>query len=437
MVLPSSTPGLLLLCAAGTLATAAGIAAPQLAGPAACMTGIAALAGSVRIAPSALVAALPVLALLPGGGLLALGGFAGGAMAGSVGLACLVELVRSRPNSVQEDLAREAEHEQKRLRNSIERYPLLLDSCLELSSARELDSLAHSLCKRARLLLPEILELHVFLGTATRQRCCASSDRDGQPIPREPGPEELYIAAEARSLTDRRHGRLRVYVPLRADRRQAEGNASAEASRGVMVATLSEQALGTGVNLELLHALGRLGGMGLATVDLVTQARSLALHDDLTGLFGQHEFLRRLEEQVGHARRHQHALGVMMCDLDHLKRYNDRWGHAAGDQALNAVARSINACLPAGAIACRYGGEEFALLVPDLDPQALADFAERLRATIERAELDPSQPGRSLTTSIGYATVAAKEEGKAALARADAACYRAKANGRNRAEAAP
>ncbi len=185
-----------------------------------------------------------------------------------------------------------------------------------------------------------------------------------------------------------------------------------------------------------MHALGRLGGMGLATVDLVNQQRSLALHDDLTGLYGQHEFLRRLDEQVAHSRRHKHPLGVLMCDLDHPKKFNDRWGHPAGDLALVGVAKAISAALPANAIARRYGGEEFAVVVSDLDIAALGALAEKLRSAIASSEVDPAHPERTVTASIGYALRTDEEDGRAALARADAAGYRAKHAGRNRVEAA-
>jgi diguanylate cyclase (GGDEF)-like protein len=194
--------------------------------------------------------------------------------------------------------------------------------------------------------------------------------------------------------------------------------------------------VGERLSLELLHALGRLGGLGLATVDLVNQARSLALRDDLTGLYGQHEFLRRLEEHAAHARRYQHPLGVFMCDMDHLKKYNDKWGHPAGDAALKVVARAISQALPAGGAACRYGGEEFAALVPGLGPAEMAALAETVRAAIAAAVPDPEHRNRTVTASFGWALVQPNEEGRAALARADAAAYRAKAKGRNRVEAA-
>ena len=225
-----------------------------------------------------------------------------------------------------------------------------------------------------------------------------------------------------------------MYIPLRGNRRQHEG--LGEALRGVLVVELVQGDVGDRMALELLGALGRLGGLGLAAVDLVNQARGLALRDDLTGLFGQHEFLRRLDEQVAAARRHAAPLGVLMCDMDHLKLFNDRFGHLAGDDALRAVAREMLRVLPADAIVCRYGGEEFAAILPGRDLDRLALIADALRAAIADTEVDPAHPERRVSASIGVALAHEKEPGRAALARADAACYRAKAAGRNRVEVA-
>ena len=431
MQLPATTVPLALFCGAGALAAAVGIAAPPLTLPAAIVTVALGVAGiSVAGLPS-LSACLPALALLPGGGLVALCGWSAAAATAAVSSAALGELERSvRLRTLHNEL-RDAEHDHSLLSGTIERYPILLEACKELASARDLDSLATLLCSYATWLVPEARAVLVFMGSPTRQECQASQDIHGKPCPRQAGAEELFVASEARSLTYRQDALLRVFIPLRADRRQNDG---AEASRGVLAVDMAFDETGRGVSLDLIQALGRLGGMGLATVDLVNQARSLALHDDLTGLYGQHEFLRRLEEQVAHARRHRHPLGVMMCDMDHLKRYNDRYGHLAGDAALKAIAKVIHDCLPSGAIACRYGGEEFAILASVPDPAQMITLAETLRRSIAKAQPDPAHPDRTLTAAIGYALLRSNEDGRAALSRADNACYRAKAAGRNRVE---
>ena len=386
-------------------------------------------AGWSRFGVAALPLAAPALALIPGGGWAALAGFALAAVAGSTVLRAARAPEPEQLRELRAEL-RDAEHERTLLHRHIQRYPALLEACLEMSAAREIDQFATTLCQRARELLPGVNTVLVYLGSSTEQLCRASSNADGQPCPRPAGDDERYVAAESRPLTRRENSLVRVLIPLRGDRRQQEG--LGEALRGVLVVELVLGDVGDRLALELLGALGRLGGLGLAAVDLVNQARGLALRDDLTGLFGQHEFLRRLEEQVAAARRHAAPLGVLMCDMDHLKLFNDRFGHLAGDAALRAVAREMLRVLPADAIVCRYGGEEFAAILPGRDLDRLALIAEALRAAIAGTVVDPAHPERTVTASIGVALTQDKELGRAALARADAACYRAKAAGRNR-----
>ena len=156
------------------------------------------------------------------------------------------------------------------------------------------------------------------------------------------------------------------------------------------------------------------------------------MHDELTGLYGQHEFLRRLDEQTATARRQATSLGLLMCDMDRLKAYNDRFGHPAGDAALCAVANALRTTQPGSAIICRYGGEEFAVLLAGVSADTLAAAAETLRAGIAAALPDPAHRERRVTASIGWTLLRKDETGRAALARADQHCYAAKAAGRNR-----
>lgn len=392
-----------------------------------------AVAGWSRCGPASLVLAAPALALVPGGGWPALAGFALAALAGGVALHLALAPDPDRLRDLRAEL-RDAEHERSLLHRHIQRYPALLDACLELSAAREIDQFATTLCQRARELLPGVSTVLVYLGTSKEQLCRASSDAAGKSCPRPAGDDERFVASESRPLTRRELNRVRVLIPLRGDRRQNEG--LGESLRGVLVVELVLDDVGDRLALELLGALGRLGGLGLAAVDLVNQARGLALRDDLTGLFGQHEFLRRLDEHVASARRHATPLGVLMCDMDHLKLYNDRHGHLAGDDALRAVAREMLRVLPPDAVVCRYGGEEFAAILPGRDLDRLALIAEALRAAIAGTVADPAHPERRVTASIGVAQVLDQEPGRVALTRADAACYRAKAAGRNRIEVA-
>ena len=380
---------------------------------------------------STLATGLPVLGLLAGGHLshLVAWGCAGAGLTAAIGLVQASQL-RERTRDLRRDL-RLAERDRTQLREIIARYPALQEACLALSAVRDMDQLATVLCHQVHHLVPSARRIRVHVGLASQLACRASLDADGHPCEREPGEEESYVATEARVLTRRDGDFLQVLMPLRGERRAEHGR---EVLCGVLDAAMPPDASDEHLRIELLRALAQLGGIGLAAVDLVGQARSLALHDDLTGLFGQHEFLRRLDEQVASARRHGHGLGVIMCDLDHLKRFNDTWGHAAGDEALGIVAKAIARVAQEvpGGIACRYGGEEFGLCLPDRTDATLLAVAERLRIDIASSMIDAGSPQRRVTASIGAASLRQPENGQAVLIRADAACYRAKSLGRDR-----
>ncbi len=426
-------PRLLALAGAGGLTAALGMMGfvPPLAA-----TGLVlgwTVLGTCTLGPAALATSVPLLGLLPltGGTAGAFAGWCTAALAlAATGALTGGEKQREGTRDLRHQLVL-AEREQQRMRDTVERYPNLQEACLALSAVRDMDHLAEILCREARTLMPTSLRVRIHAGVAHQLACRASCDQAGKPCPRAPSDDERYVATESRLLTRRDGEDLRILLPLRGERRSEHGR---EALCGVLDVTLAVHEADDHLYLELMQALAQLGGIGLAAVDLVGQARTLALRDDLTGLFGQHEFLRRLEEQVATTRRHDQDLGVMMCDLDHLKRFNDTWGHAAGDVALKAVAEAIRRLveeLP-GAVACRYGGEEFALCLPGRGAAAMQLLGERLRRAIAEAVPDHAHPERRVTASLGVATVRRSENGRAGLIRADAACYRAKAEGRNR-----
>jgi len=429
------------LIAASAVASAAGLADGHLAwtfvgvGCALAWAGL----GAVRFGRPGLLAAVPALALA-GGGWWALAGWVAAALAAG--------WAATRPAPPREDRGlralraelRDVEHERELLHHHIQRYPVLLESCLELSGARDRDQLAAGLVARVRQLVPGVTSAAVFLASDGRADappelvCHAACDADGRHRRDAAGIETAFVAREARPLIRRQGSRVRALVPLRSERRRGGDEAGLH---GALVVEFTGAAVGDRMALELLGALGRLGGLGLAAVDLLDQARSLALRDELTGLFGRHEFLRRLDEAAATARRHQLSLGLLMCDLDHLKHFNDRHGHAAGDAALRAVAEALRQALPGDAILGRCGGEEFAAVVTAGDRTALAALAERARAAIAAARPDVAHADRRVTASLGTALLAAGEDARAALARADAALYAAKAAGRDRVESAP
>lgn len=162
-------------------------------------------------------------------------------------------------------------------------------------------------------------------------------------------------------------------------------------------------------------------------------ARADATHDPLTGLDNRRAALARLQVECQRAARGHAPPAVLALDLDYFKRINDRWGHATGDRVLIAVAAALRSELRAIDVAARYGGEEFLALLPETDIDGALQVAQRVRACIaaQRIALEDGSEV-SVTASLGVATLRPEESGENLLMRADAALYRAKAEGRDR-----
>ena len=157
--------------------------------------------------------------------------------------------------------------------------------------------------------------------------------------------------------------------------------------------------------------------------------------DPLTGLPNRRYF-DELLGMMGPRRRDTDSLGVLMVDIDHFKRLNDRYGHARGDEVLKEVASAIALTLRAEDTPVRYGGEEFAVLLRRASAPQAREAAERVRAAV--AALPVAQFGLDgpVTVSVGVAIAAEDEEVSAVIGRADEALYRAKRRGRDRVEVA-
>jgi diguanylate cyclase len=159
--------------------------------------------------------------------------------------------------------------------------------------------------------------------------------------------------------------------------------------------------------------------------------------DGLTGLLNRASWERAAENEFSRCRRSNLVSCVLMLDLDHFKAINDRYGHAAGDDVLRAVGAIMRRALRQHDVAGRYGGEEFAILLPGTDAAGAAPLAERLRRRIASAALEP-RLGLRATASIGYASLAPLDASHVTwIDRADRALYRAKDAGRNRCAGAP
>ncbi|MFC0691905.1 diguanylate cyclase [Paraburkholderia humisilvae] len=168
----------------------------------------------------------------------------------------------------------------------------------------------------------------------------------------------------------------------------------------------------------------------------IRQLRTEAEVDALTKLPNRRHFDRVSRLAVAHAQQGQSPLTVLAMDLDHFKRVNDTWGHAAGDRVLEVVAERFNAALRGQDLPARVGGEEFAAILQDASPEQARAIAERIRLAVASTPI-VTRDGQiiAVTVSIGMATYQHGEADlSAASARADAALYRAKHGGRNRVE---
>lgn len=189
--------------------------------------------------------------------------------------------------------------------------------------------------------------------------------------------------------------------------------------------------------------LAHLGVIASYCVDnTVNRARLLrsGFTDVLTGWHNRRYLQVRLHEELARARRDQSNLVCLMIDVDHFKRVNDTWGHAAGDKVLQELSSRIDSQVRASDVAARYGGEEFVVLLPDTDVSSGVILAERIRAAVSSSQYEiPGAEPQTITASIGIAGVAPgvddddlKTVGDSLIARADVALYRAKSEGRDR-----
>lgn len=164
------------------------------------------------------------------------------------------------------------------------------------------------------------------------------------------------------------------------------------------------------------------------------QLESLAIRDPLTGLYNRRFMEEELSRQLGRVRRLGQPLAVAMLDLDHFRQYNERHGHLAGDLALQSLAMLLQGFRQEGDVPCRYGGEEFVLIMPATTAAEASARLEPLRRRL--AETDILHEGRLLepvSASIGVAEFPTDGDSPAALLEAaDAAMYRSKRSGRNR-----
>jgi len=227
----------------------------------------------------------------------------------------------------------------------------------------------------------------------------------------------------------------------------AAGEASSPAAPDICVPLLAADtvvgALGITVTAPLrseqrsaVEALAAVLAIGIRNMQLFLEARELSLLDGLTGCFNRRHALQTLDSELRRVRRTGTPLSVVMFDLDHFKAVNDRYGHLRGDELLASVGATLCQVTRSRDGRCRYGGDEFLVILPDTPIAGAQQVAEGIRADVAKLRIARDETVAA-TISVG---VAAAEPGEldatALIARADAALYRAKA-ARNRVCVAP
>ena len=188
------------------------------------------------------------------------------------------------------------------------------------------------------------------------------------------------------------------------------------------------------VDTRYVGALADQAALAIHNAQLFAKLEELSTHDELTKLPNRRYFDERLGREIADARRYGHPLSVLVVDIDHFKKLNDRVGHRAGDGALVAVARLLRESLREVDSVARWGGEEFAVVLSHTAEAEAIGVAEKLRARVTELAVEGAaeQPPGHLSVSIGVAELRPEDDAESVVVRADRGLYAAKRAGRDR-----
>ncbi len=205
---------------------------------------------------------------------------------------------------------------------------------------------------------------------------------------------------------------------------------------GVELSSASETREYDDSRQRLVSATGEHAAMAFANLKLQETLRQQSIRDPLTGLFNRRYMEESLDRELHRARRTGGRLGVVMMDIDHFKKFNDTYGHEAGDLVLRSVGAQLLKFMRAEDIPCRFGGEELVMILPGATLGDSVQKAEAFRRSVEALRVEfGGQKLPEITISLGVAAFSTElADGTAILGAADAALYRAKKAGRNRVE---
>lgn len=186
-------------------------------------------------------------------------------------------------------------------------------------------------------------------------------------------------------------------------------------------------------DLRFLDIISDLAAVAISNCKLYEKTEELAIKDGLTGLYVHRYFKQRLDEEVQRAARTKSCASVIILDIDRFKNYNDRYGHTAGDLVLRNVAMLLKQSTGPGDIVSRYGGEEFAVVLPGINKEDALRSAERIRKSVESAVFMLRREKTNVTVSLGLSEYPKDTLTRDDLLRiADVRLYKAKESGRNR-----
>ena len=184
---------------------------------------------------------------------------------------------------------------------------------------------------------------------------------------------------------------------------------------------------------QLAQAVAEQVSLSLANIQLRERLQQQSVRDPLTGLYNRRYLEESIQRELGRAKREQTPLAVIMLDLDHFKCINDKHGHSAGDKVLVAVSELLKRALRGEDLICRYGGEEFTLIMPGATLDIALLRAEHLRSSIEQLRIEVADDQQlNVTSSMGIAAYPNHgDDTQVLLSLADDALYKAKSAGRN------
>ncbi len=212
--------------------------------------------------------------------------------------------------------------------------------------------------------------------------------------------------------------------------------ASGDLDVDVPVGSRSEVGYLTEVFNDMVARL-RQGREELASINETLRQKNVELHeisitDSLTGLYNRKHLMETLDREVTRSQRYSHPFSLLVVDIDHFKKYNDTYGHLAGDEALRRLASVFKETIRSSDYAARYGGEEFMIILPEISPEKGVEAAERIRSRVAEQRFEGEGEPIEVTISVGVASYPESgEDAETVIRNADEALYEAKKRGRN------